>query len=448
MSPWTRALWLCWLLWLPLGAGAVGVTPDDPEALDYDEVEYIPQLEDVISEIRFAGNRTTRPEILRQEMVVQVGDIADADRIEQSRQAIMDLGLFKSVRAELLPGSQGTALLITVSEKYYILPVPKLNRNAEGDISYGMELRIDNLAGRNQLLKLIYETEQLADRGTEPIHTASVEYSYPRIVGGAYSLDVAVERSTTVVDAPDGSIGAATYFRESKSARLSVGRWLDRRGPSRGWRAGGGLAWGARSYDYLSGAPGLYQDGQTTGVLGFVEFTDVHDYLYSRAGLTYGYTAEVGVPGLGSETAYTRQEFYYRQYTPVSDRRHRSVETQIKLGVSSGQGLDSEMFGLGGSRNLRGYERGSVIGNAYVLGTIQYLHPLFDHYRWRAAVFVDVGNAYPGGGELHVTELRSAAGLGLRYKVKSFVKLDLRVDAVYAFETGDTRVYAATKEVF
>jgi len=106
---------------------------------------------ETISEIRFLGNDTTRPEIMLQEMLVRVGEPVDPARIEQSRQAIMDLELFKSVKAELLAAPPGPVLQITVDEKIYFLPIPKLNRSDDG-VGYGAQLRFDNLAGLNQKL--------------------------------------------------------------------------------------------------------------------------------------------------------------------------------------------------------------------------------------------------------------------------------------------------------
>ena len=56
-----------------------------------------PDPKKIIKEIRFEGNKRTRPSVMLQEMRVQVGDVADPRQIERSRQAIQDLSLFKSV---------------------------------------------------------------------------------------------------------------------------------------------------------------------------------------------------------------------------------------------------------------------------------------------------------------------------------------------------------------
>ena len=158
-----------------------------------------------IGEIRFVGNKITRPEIFLQAMLVKVGDPANPEMIERSRQAIMDLSLFKSVTAGLLQEEGRTVLLITVKEKYYTLPIPKLNRDADNNFTLGAQLRMDNLAGLNQRLKITYETEKV-DTSDDLTTTSRLEYAYPRVRGTPYDIEFNVARtrlpSDTLVDGP------------------------------------------------------------------------------------------------------------------------------------------------------------------------------------------------------------------------------------------------------
>ena len=68
----------------------------------------------VIREIEFRGNETTRPVTMLREMSLHVGDPADAREIERSRQGVQDLGLFRSVDADLEPGEGGVRLVVKV----------------------------------------------------------------------------------------------------------------------------------------------------------------------------------------------------------------------------------------------------------------------------------------------------------------------------------------------
>jgi outer membrane protein insertion porin family len=275
--------------------------------------------EDRIGEIRFSGNDVTLERIMLQEMLIEPGDPADPDRIEHSRQAIMNLGLFKSVTAELLPGDErGRVLLVTVKEKYYILPFPKLNRNEDNQIGYGAELRLDNIAGRNQQLKVSTEREKstISSSGEQDVY--SVNYRYPRMFGGPWQLDVFVNRERVPIDLIDFGIVTGSYERTTTEGSVMATRLLNGSGPTRGWQFGGGISYRGRKLDLLSGQQLPYENRVGVGVIAVAEFSDIQDFLYSRAGKTYGINLEFGVRGLGSDTDYNRQLLYYRGYYPIS----------------------------------------------------------------------------------------------------------------------------------
>jgi outer membrane protein assembly factor BamA len=405
----------------------------------------------IIKAIEFSGNKVTRPVILEQEMLVKVGDVADPALIEGSRQAIMDLGLFVAVYAHVEPYEDGVTVHIIVKEKYYILPIPKLNRDERNNVNLGAEIVVDNLAGFNQQFKLRYETEKAGGLSGGTVTTNTVSYSYPRLLGSRFNLSAAIDKQVMPAEVLTGGVLASVYEKDARSASAQITRWLEPLGPSRGWQVGGGLVWRHNGYDYVSGVPtSAFQDAQAVGVSVLGQFTDVHDYLYSRSGLEFGYSGEYGVRTLGSDTRYTRHEFFYRKYLLLDGQSHQNVDLQGRVGLSSGDMFPDDLyaFSLGGNKSLRAYESGTFTGNTYVLANIQYLRPLFGYLPLRGALFVDIGNAYPSNNELHVGDLHWDAGIGLRLRLKSFVKIALRLDVSYARETGEVRVYAGTKEMF
>ena len=226
----TRAVWIfCALSTL---AGAM----EDTQAAPAKEVS------GVITAIEFTGNKVTRAQILRQEMQIKEGDVADPVYIELSRQAIMDLGLFTSVRAYVEPRAEGVLLRIAVKEKHFILPVPKLNRDDDNKFSYGAEFSFDNLAGLNQKLKIRYETEESDEVPDEKIDTNLVSYSYPRVNGSAWTLGAEVSQTHAPVRDPALGI-ALVHKRDAWTASVQASRWLVESGPSQGWQFGTGLVW-------------------------------------------------------------------------------------------------------------------------------------------------------------------------------------------------------------
>ncbi len=276
----------------------------------------------------------------------------------------------------------------------------------------------------------------------------SLLYTYPRIFGSPYLLEIEGGWERLPLEVLSGETVTAGYERTANFVGFKVTRWLDLKGPSQGWQVGGGLVWRQQTHRHLSGTPDLYRDGTGVGVVGLIEYRKLHDYLYSRGGQNYGLNVEFGLPGLGSDSNYTREVLYYRGYWPVFDWPHHNLNVQLQLGLSSDRLFDTDAYALGGSRSLRGYETGSITGNAFILANVEYLAPLFGYYPLRGVVFADVGNAFPGNRDIGLSDLKWSAGLGLRLKLKSFVRLDLRVDVAYVPDTNETKVYAGSKQTF
>lgn len=408
---------------------------------------------DLITEIRFVGNRVTREHILRQEMVIAEGDVADPLLIDRSRQAIMDLGLFTSVRAVLEPHPErGRTLIVTVKEKFYVLPVPKLNRDDQDNFSVGAELTVENLAGLNQQLQLRYESENADELVSEgKITTWSFGYNYPRVGGSPWVLTTDVYQASRPAEVVSGTVVTSLYDQETWTASVLASRWLNLRGPSRGWLVGGGVVWRRNSYEYRSGTvtDTLFEQN-AVGIIGQLQFRDIRDYLFSRSGREYGYRGEFGEPAIGADQHYTRHEFFYRRYILLPGRPHTNIDMQAKLGLSSGEIFTGEeyAYALGGNKSLRGFDSTSFTGNAYTLLNVQYLQPLFGYNAFRGVLFLDAGNAYPSNAELHLGDIKWDVGVGFRVRVKSLVKIDLRVDAAYTPETGEWSYFAGTKELF
>jgi outer membrane protein assembly factor BamA len=402
------------------------------------------RAEDVIREIRFVGNETTRERVMLQEMTIKVGDPTDPLKIEQSRQAIMNLGLFKKVDAQVLRAADGGRIVqITVEEKYYVLPLPRFNRNADGDISYGAQLRWDNLAGLNQTLHLTYSIGRPADSQNET-RNLSLNYSYPRIGGGPYNLDAGAGnlRENIFATTPDGL--SSRYVHDGRSTNFVVSRYLDAAGPSRGWRVGGGMSWSEDMYRDATAVPAP-NDSHSTSLVGLVDYTDVQDYLYSRMGESYGYTLQWAPVAINRHNDYTVHRFFWRYYRPIGDTPYQNIDTQVQLGMSTS--YEGNAFALGGADTLRGYPKNSIAGKAFWLVNVEYLRPIGDR-AVRGVLFFDAGNAYPSNGSINLRDVKMGVGIGLRIRLKSFVRIQLRLDYAYGIDFHKQKVYGGTQDTF
>lgn len=404
----------------------------------------------VITDIRFSGNKHTQPQIMLQEMVIKAGDLIDSERIEISRQAIMDLGLFKSVDATLVPEAHGVVLEIAVSEKYYVIPLPKLDRSADGDVSYGGQLTLDNLWGLNQKLKLVYKAERGCCENSRTVNTYSLGYQYPRVAGTDFGLSMNLSHEATPQSDNDLLGNVVSEYEEGlDSVSIGLSHWLGRDGPSSGWSVGVSTFWSHLTYNQQGGVPITYGPEKAVG-LGFsVSYTKVHDLLYSREGVEFGISSEHGLEEMGSDTPYSRNQLYYRQYMPVGSTPHTSLNLQVRLGVTGGDvPIDDHSYGLGGSRELRGYDKSSIEGRSFFVTNLEYLHPLFGHPAAQGVLFTDIGNAYADNRLVDLSDVAASAGVGLRYKFKAFVNLQLRADMAYAFGLSERKLYVGVKNTF
>jgi outer membrane protein insertion porin family len=402
----------------------------------------------VIGRISFVGNEVTKERVLRQEMVVHEGDPIDMGAIEKSRQAIMNLGLFKSVEAEVTQQDGINVLVITLDERFYILPLPLLDaRLEEKQLSYGVDLRFDNLMGLNQRLKLTYENTKSANTDVPLRKEASFTFNYPRIDGTVYNLGLNGKTIGEDVDVQDNGLATGSYHLDSISGGFGISRWLDFTGISQGWLLGGGMSFSQQIYSKRRGSGREKIDSQSLELDVSLSHSAVQEFPYHREGSSYGYSLALATPPIGSDYSYNRHTLFHRNYLALK-RVDANINTQVKIGLANGGSFGEPAFTIGGGSSLRGYDSDAAKGNAMLQINAEYHHHLTGYRQLRGVVFVDAGNAWPGVLEVDLGRLLPSVGVGMRWRVQSFVDLTLRVDAAYALDTDASKVYAGTSGSF
>lgn len=402
-----------------------------------------------LSEVRFEGNRNTRDEVLLQEMALRPGTTISAGEIEEARQAVMDLGLFKSVRAELEETPIGTILTLRLEEKHFILPVPIVNGDPQTqNFEWGLELRMDNVAGLNQHLKARYLQEQSSDLEIPRRKEALFTYSYPRMFGSPYQFALSAARINEEFRVLDESYNVIGNFdRDTNQFSVNLSRWLniDLGGPSRGWNGGLGLAIRQENYDQRSGPPGLRSDAQAVSLTTSLGRSEVHEHGYYNTGSAYGWGGEVGGPSLGSDFDFSRNLFYYRTYHHFEGTKN--LNWQFRVGLGHGEVFQTPAYSIGGFTTMRGYER-SLRGNAYALSNLEYHQQIDDLPTVRGVAFLDLGNVYPSVSEMNPGDLEAGVGIGFRWRIQSLVNVTASADAGYGIGPGTWVFYLGTSGTF
>lgn len=398
----------------------------------------------LIAVIRFEGNKVTHAAVLRQQLTIHVGEPLNLAAVEASRQAIMNLGLFTKVTDSVKRTPAGAVVTFIVHEKLYTWLLPRLGRNVEGDISYGGELRFDNLGGLNQRLKLIVERKHVAGGGTQL--RKALQYSAPRLLGSPYGVSANFNETTDVATLYSGN-AQGDYEQRTRSLGLSVSRWLNRDGPNSGWNGSVGIDISRQHYQYRSGTDGLATNTQDVALSLGAGYTRVNLHRYDyRSGIEYGGGMSVGAPQIGADYFHMALTGYLRRYLPLSTP-NTNLNYQLRAGYATHSSAVGPAFALGGADTLRGYSRGSVTGNVFLLANVEYLRPLFGRQRLRGVLFTDLGNAWSRR-DFTPWNLQPAVGAGVRWHITWLVNVDLRVDGAYALEQRRYQFYFGTKSMF
>lgn len=399
----------------------------------------------LISEIQFEGNEVTQDKVLRQELLVKEGEEANTKLIEDSRQAIMNLGLFKTVTSHLEPGDSGSLLIFTLEERYFFLPIPLIGARAKngnvaeglGSVNYGVELRFDNVMGLNQRLRLKYEKEDFEDAASTTSKETSLKYDIPRLADTPYLLNIQlkqVQREIIELDV-DVDVITGSYNRDATTGSFYLSRWLDVESIGRGWTAGAGLSATTVEHTEKTGTAISYGDGQTIALNLGLSYVDIEEHPYHRQGETYGYSLSVGSTQLGSDSGFTHHGLFYRSYHPVQFA-DSNINTQIKLDIANGAGTT---YSVGNAALLRGYDNDYAVGNAMLVMNLEYHQHLSGYRQLRGVVFADVGNAWASMKDMDLGHMATGVGVGLRWRVQSFVDVTLRTDYARSLETGESK---------
>lgn len=408
-------------------------------------------LERNVDRIEFDGNNVTRPAIMERELAQRVGDPCSLDRVVDGVQALMDLDLFRSVRASLVLepspfGNETLVLRYTVREKIFFLAIPRLSRTSDAELRTGLQLRWDNFGGRLHELKFTAERRQEDDGRGRDGYVNSLEYRVPRFLGSDYGLDLdlASERRQTGFSRESLSFGEGQ--RESRRFGLGVARWLESGGGIGGLRLVAGVAFESRELEVTRGSTGPHTGGFDSRVSIGLENRQVHRDEYRRHGHATRVRLQAAGAWSGSDFSYHRADLRVSRYLPFGSG-FRNLNLQFRLGVSDRAPFGGDTYGIGGGEVMRGVAPGRDKGDMLVLLNVEYLSAFFTRPAWRWVFFVDIGNVYPiRRPALLEQNLRS--GLGLRYKLRALTRTDLRLDLAWDPDADKLRTYVATSLTF
>lgn len=384
----------------------VEILPENKIALTF-EINEGPTV--YVERINIAGNVRSQDKILRRELALAEGEMFTLRKLQRSKQRLTNLMYFEKVDITTAPGSDKTKIIVNVdvterptglfsigggfSSADGILGTIDLSQN--NFLGRGWQAAIRIRAGAKvQQGQLSFTEPWLFDRplaaGFDLFSTQRqfIEYDY-RSVGGGVRLSHPFEE----------------YWRWHAGYRLTSDDILHVRNPDD---------------TFLRDELGTKVTSLVSGAI----TRDSRDSIQMPTrGSQFSWTTDVA--GLGGDHHYLKTIAFLTYFQPIWFGH--ILSGRLEGGYGFGFGDERlpvfERFYLGGPNSIRSFklrqispvdEFGTRIGGTTeVLGNLEYIVPL--PFNLRAAAFFDVGNVYGFRTKFDLTDLRTAAGAGLRW---------------------------------
>lgn len=394
--------------------------------------------------IELSGNENTQDKVILRELDLATGDQADPTRIELGAQAVRDLGLFREVEVTTRPATGGAIVHVRVREKYHLLVLPRLDANADRDLSYGVQVRWSNLWGLNHRLNLTAASgDYPEERDRREEKSARLSYRAPYLFDSPNELRARLERRervTPVIDPISNEVTQDSFDETFDEAEITLARDLRSERPRAGWILGGGLLWQRQD---ASGDLAPPPDGQALALVGTADYDDIRFRLYDETGRHFSSRLEVASRGWGADYDYTRATVDYFESRPVGDTPHQTIEVMGSGGVLTGGPGSRNAFSLGGSSRMRGYDSDFLEGDRYYYGSLEYLRPV--KWSWlRLVAFAEVGGTGDDREGRRDGSPYADVGVGVRIRLTWWVNVDFQAGVAFPLRGGDgARFYAS-----
>ena len=363
-----------------------------------------------VERINISGNLRSQDKILRREIPMAEGDLFTLQKLQRARQRLLNLGYFENVDVATQPGSDKTRIVVNVevterptgifsigggysSVDSFIGTIDLSQRNFLGR---GWEASIRIRAGANTQQGIISFTEPwLFDRplsaGFDIFSTARqfIEYDYETL-GGGLRL----------------SRPFAEYWR---------------------WHTGYRLTRDTISHLRDDSDPFLREEAGTrvTSLVSGALTRESRDSVISptRGGQV---SLNVDFAGLGGDSQFVKSVGSMSYFKPIWLDHILSGRGEAGYGFGwADRPLPIfERFYLGGPNSIRGFKFRKISprddtgvrigGTSELLGNLEYIIPL--PFNIRIAGFFDIGNVYGFNTKFDPTDLREAAGAGIRWQ--------------------------------
>ena len=364
----------------------------------------------IIKEMRLEGLKRTKEYIVTRELISKVGESLHQENLDREKQKLELLDIFSDIQIETELVGDEVVLTYIFVETFPILPSLGLKISDENGVSYGGGVKSPNLLGRD-----IFFSGRMLFGGSKEAELWIVN---PWVTGNhlGYSLEYYHrERDNLITES----------YEISNEIYLNVGSHLGEKG-----RIGGSF----ESINIKSGKPGttLSPDGHdhTTRLGIYLGFDNRKGIPDTRSGWWNEIAIAGDMPLFKNSSKFAQVDLDIRRYQPLPfwDRHNLAIFslTTLRTGTVGEDVAPWQVFGIGGTNTVRGWDFASRKGKNQFINTIEYritlIKPQLVHLPFKIkyrggvaiAVFGDLGIGWDTQEQFRADKFIGGVGAGIR----------------------------------
>jgi len=363
----------------------------------------------IIKVIQFEGLKRTKEYIVTRELISKVGEPLLQDNLNKEYNRILSLDIFSDVVIEPKASEDGVILIYHFTENFPVMILPAFKISDENGISVGGNIKTTNLLGRN-----IFLSGGMVFGGAKEFELRLRELYATRSHFGYLLEYYHRERDNLVTNS----------FENSNEFALKLQWYIKERG-----RIGAGFdSLGIRS------DPGttLDPDGhdRTARFSGFLVYDTRDTTTNTRRGWFSGIIFSFDSKLFNSYSNFYQVDLNIERFQPLPlGERHGLAFfslTSLRTGTVGENVAPWQVFGIGGTNTVRGWEFAARKGKNQFINTLEYRYTLFKirpvklplNINWRIglgfALFADLGIGWDTASQFQSKNFIGGVGAGVR----------------------------------
>lgn len=371
-----------------------------------DGILHVNISEGVVEDFTIVGNDKTKDKVILREMKLKKGKPFNKFLASRSMERLYNTGYFEDVNMKLLPGKENEHNVIieidVIEQKTGIVTVGAGYSDSDGTVGI-VELGDTNFRGTGDKVNFHWEFGGAGDG-----KNYTISYTRPWINSNGDSLVASIfNRIYTYDDYDVKGHEIAEYDKRRKGWNLTWGHvsddyrtnYFNFDSTKESYDDHDGFEWGGTAEDKGHTAKdrsdewyrAIMDNFGTTNSFTFTHVFDNRDnYFNANKGRRISFTAQWGGHGLGGDYDFYKFTAEGRFYKGLGNGHILAL--RLMGGYIDGDVSYGNLFDLGGSNTLRGYEDDQFKGKKMYAATLEYRFPIAK--KVQGVLFTDAGSAW------------------------------------------------------